>query len=502
MKNAFPLADIPHILHHLNYRWNLEALALWKGDPPPFPPYRIYEGFAPFLRLETLARIEGLEKGRVRTRLRHALMDHYLQRALLPHETEMRTWMRGAAAHVAGEKIYFRDMISWCRKPRSHEDRQCLQKETGPLLKFLKPFALNYWKILLEVLRNDFGFETYAAYCRDKKGIPLSRYYEMIEGLLEETDALYFPAMEEWAARRFRRPLEDLTRFDAIHLLGLVEFDHLYPETGTASLFPFFRRWGIDLDAVPGLSLELERRKGKSAQGMCFVLEAPEEVYVVVRPEGGWVDLETLCHELGHGLSAAFTSPSLPVVDRDLATTFSLSESFAFLLQNMAMSRPFLVDQIGLSLRDAEILHYHKVLRDFSVFRRYAAKFLAEYGMFSGGDLADGGPYATRMRRHTGFYYQPEGHLFDLAPEFYCLDYVLGWMGAAVMEERLGSVLGERWMFRPEAGRILGEWWSSGNRYDIFEFMTHSGLGRLDPAPLLRQWAPALGAGRPRPRPQ
>ena len=106
MKSDNELSELENILHHLNYRWNIEALALWKGDKALFEPYRIYEGFDDFLSLNTLSRIEKLEKTESKNRLKHALIDHYLQKSLLPHENEMRTWMRGAAAHVNGEKIY------------------------------------------------------------------------------------------------------------------------------------------------------------------------------------------------------------------------------------------------------------------------------------------------------------------------------------------------------------------------------------------------------------
>ena len=91
---------------------------------------------------------------------------------------------------------------------------------------------------------------------------------------------------------------------------------------------------------------------------MCFILEVPEEAYIMMKPEGGWVDLETLWHELGHGLSAVFTSPDLPIVDRDMATSHSLSESFAFLLQNITLSVPFLGDYLGLKSSDSERLFY------------------------------------------------------------------------------------------------------------------------------------------------
>ena len=64
--------------------------------------------------------------------------------------------------------------------------------------------------------------------------------------------------------------------------------------------------------------------------------------------------------------------------------------------------------------------------------------------MFAGGDLSDGRPYADTMARVTGFYHQPESHLFDLVPELYCADYLLGWMGEAVLAGHLRRRLGRQ----------------------------------------------------------
>ena len=492
LKGTLSLTDIENTLHHLNYRRNLEALALWKGDKAPIETYRIYEGFESFVSLKTLAHIDKLEDEVGRTRLRHALIDHYLQSVVLPHETEMRTWMKGAAAHVKGKKIYFRDIIPWCQKSSTYEDRRILAKETGPLCKFLKPFVLNYWDILLEILQKDLGYENYLDYCHEKKGIDYHAYHHTLKNLLLETNDLYFSTMDRWTHKRFNLPLSALTRFDAIFLLGLSEFDGLFPQKSIDELTDFFQYWDIDIKNTPGLNLELGQEEGKSAQAMCFILGVPEEAYILMKPEGGWVDLETLWHELGHGLSAVFTSPDLSIVERDMATSYSLSESFAFLLQNVAVSVPFLGNYLGLKPPDSDKLSYYKTLKDLSVFRRYAAKFLAEYEMFSTGDLSNGEPYAKAMAHYTGFYYQPESHLFDLVPEFYSLDYVLGWMAEAIMEEDLRKQLGNHWIFQPETGDILKQWWKQGNRYDISHFLKYNNLGTLAPKALLRRWQEIL----------
>jgi hypothetical protein len=254
----------------------------------------------------------------------------------------------------------------------------------------------------------------------------------------------------------------------------------------------FFTVWGINPFRTAGLHLELGRGAAKSAQAMCFMLRVPGEIHVLMQPQGGWIDLETLWHELGHGLSAAFTSEDLPLPDREMAISDALSETYAFLLQNMVLSKPLLENFLCVPPDHAEILCYYKVLKDLSVFRRYAAKFLCEYEMFCGGNINDGERYARMMARYTGFRHQAESQLFDLVPEFYCLDYVLAWMGEAILEDFFKRHLGPDWMFQTETGGILKSWWAQGNRFDIFQFFEHNQLGRLEVDKLVQRWEETL----------
>jgi len=479
-------------LKTLNQHRTGSALAMWKGEAPAVEPYNLYAGYEVFLTLDTLECINREFKGKARQRVRHAFIDHYLQQVLLPHETEMQTWMRGAAALVNDERIHFRNIIQWCQEPRSHADRERLQDETGPLCKFMKPFALNYWEILLSLLKKDFGFSNYIDYCREKKGLDYSRYAILMEQVLEETRGIYFKAMQAWAEDSVGLSLERLNRFDAINLFGMHALDNLLPDNAMEDSKAFFEQWGIEPDNLEGLHLDIQKDDRKSDQAMSFLLAIPGDVHVVMNATGGWIDLETLWHELGHGLSSVFTSPRLSTVDRELATSYSLSESYAFLLQNITLSEPFLRNYLTLSEDQARKLHYYKTLKDLAVFRRYAAKFIAEYRMFGSNSLADGNPYAEIMARHTGFYHQPESHLFDLVPEFYCLDYVLGWMGEAAMEDHLRNRFGENWMFQSGAGDLLKQWWRQGNRLDIIDFFKKNNLGLLSADMLVNRWAEVL----------
>jgi len=485
------LAEIEQSLHTLNRRWGAHVLALWQGETPETAPYQIYEGYETLLSLDTLAILDGIRQPGRRRCLKHALMDHYLQQLLLPHELEMRTWMRGASADVDGEKIRFQEVIPWCQTSSSYEKRQVLQKETRALCKFLKPFVLNHWNTLIAAIRDDLGFKGYIDYCSHKHGIDYARWYPVMKDFLDRTDALYVDRMARWCRRRFHRPLEELTRFDSINLLSLAEFDACYPKACLVETLGFFSHWGLRLEDLPGLHLDMREEK-QNAQALSVFVDIPDAVYILMRPQGGWLDLETLWHELGHGLSAVFTDGSLPAVVRNMGTNYSLSEAYAFLLQNLSMSHPFLTGYLGVSPDDAETLCYHKTLRDLAAFRRYAAKFIAEYDMFASGDLEDGDPYARIMQRYTGFYHQPESHLFDLVPEFYSLNYLLGWMGEAVLESRLRRRWGEAWMFRKASGDQLRKWWHQGARYDISHFMSHNRLESIDTGLLMERWHGAL----------
>lgn len=485
-------SDNPHRLtsaiRELNTRWARQALSLWQGRSPDRAPDQLYDGFEDILTVDTITRASNIREGRARSHIRHGLIDHYLQRKLMPHETEMQAWSRGAAAHVEGEKIYFRNVIPWCQKSSTLLKRQKLQQETGPLCKLLKPFAVNYWTVMLDTLTGELGFDSYIDFCSRKKGVDYHRLYRNVKTLIEQTDEPYFEAMDAWSRRRFDRPMHQLTRFDAIYLLSLSQWDRLCPVRRIEDTLAFFQRWGLNPARHPGLHLHMSTAAEKSAQAISIMVRVPGEVHILMRPEGGWIDVETLWHELGHGLAAVCTDPSLPVGDRELATTFSLSEAYAFLLQRMALSRPVLESVMGLSEQTVATIAYYKDLKDLSVFRRYAAKFISEYEMFSGGDLTDGRPYAETMARVTGFYHQPESHLFDLVPELYCADYLLGWMGEAVLAGHLRQRLGIRWCLRAETGEMLKEFWRQGNPVDIFSFFKNNDLGKLTSDPLLKRW--------------
>lgn len=484
------MQQIERALLTLNYRLTSRALNLWKGNESRTPNHKVYDGFYDILNPTTIKGLHasGRETGHKR-RVFHALLGHYLQYRISPFENELFAWIKGAAVHVDGEKIYFKDILSWCQKRSDLAKRRIIEDESSSLCKFLKPFSLGVWEFLLELLEDEFGYKDYPGYCRNKKLVDYEAYVPKLEEILRETDTLYFEAMEAWAQRSLGVPLYELNRFDAIYMLGLAEFDYLFPDQIPLSdHLDFFNQWGIQVKNMPGLCLDMSHSPKKGAQAMSFALRIPDEIHLVMNPQGGWIDLETLFHEMGHTLSNVFTSPELPSAEKDFFTSNTLSETYAFLLQNMCFSPFFLERHLGLSSKEIEEITFYKVLKDLSVFRRYVSKFLAEYEMFKENEIANGEIYARLLEKHTGFSYRPETHLFDLVPEFYALDYVVSWLAEATMEKMLAQTLGHDWMFKPEAGKILKDWWQCGNRYELDEFFAVKGIGAIDSKDIVDRW--------------
>jgi hypothetical protein len=493
--DALDLRAIEQTLLTLNYRLTSRALNLWQGSETGISDRSVYDDLDDHLKPATIDRVRRAPiPKKERERILHGLLGHYLQYCLFPYENELFTWMKGAAAHVDGEKIYFKDILSWCQKRSDLEKRRILEKETMSLCKFLKPFALGFWEYLLELLKDEFAYPGYAAYCKDKKHVDYDAYIPKLHTILEQTKTLYFEAMALWTQRTLGLPLAELNRFDAVYLLGLGEFDHLFPsDMSLGNHLDFFNQWGLNVKDMPGIHLHMDHSPNKGAQAMSFALRIPDEIHLVMNPQGGWIDLETLFHEMGHTLSHALTSAKLSLVEKDFFTSNALSETHAFLLQNMCLSPAFLERALGLSSTVIEEITFFKALKDLSVFRRYVSKFLAEYEMFNNNGIGDGNTYARLLKKYTGFSYRPETQLFDLAPEFYALDYVISWIAEATMEKGLIQMLGDDWMFKPEAGKILKDWWQCGNRYELDEFFSVKGIGAVDTADIVNRWQRNIG---------
>lgn len=441
-------------------------LSLYLGGKPSKEDQTVALDIEEIREIKSLFGISGKE-GRVY----HEAVDHFLRTRVEPFQAMLDSWMRGAMAQVNGEDVPFAEIITWCQDCGDNCSRQILAKETLSLCRFLAPFSHASWKTLLHVLEEDLGYEEYIFYYEEKKKVSLSGAREQALRFLCETRKKYESQIRPLLKEVTGLSLEDASRFDAIYLLGLRYLDHLFPRGLTvAKAIDFFNGWGLKLADHPALHVHIQGKPG--CQSYCIPVSIPQEVHVVTGPLQGWLDLEALYHELGHAMSFLFVDPVLPPEKREFFHSGALSETYAFLMQKMCLSRSFLQDVLGLSEKDArKVADVHKI-KWLALARRYAAKLVIEVDNFQEKRLQKGEKYyAEVMHRETGFHYDPETYLFDLMPDFYSLDYFLAFMGADSLWQYLAGSKGCNWPVNPETGDILRRWWKSGNQFDLAAFL-------------------------------
>ncbi len=201
-------------------------------------------------------------------------------------------------------------------------------------------------------------------------------------------------------------------------------------------------------------------------------IEIPGEVYVIVKPQGGLIDVETILHETGHAFFLSHMDASLPMEYRRLYRSGALDETFAFLFMNLMDNPTWLTRVAELPASKAGEMASLVQTKRLCLIRRYIGKFLAEKELSETGAIKDPEPYCRYLHQATGFVYEPQGYLIDMESDFYSLDYVNAWAGAHVLRSFLETRFGEDWFQRPDAGSFLKEIAFQGRRDSLEKVLT------------------------------
>lgn len=434
-----------------------------------------------------LKEAQGEERKRLR-RLFFGCVEAHVQARLAPLDDAAAFVLAGSGARVGGEFVHYFEVTPWLQRQGSHELRAELARQMEGVY-----LATNH--LLRRLLEDEdrllasLGFEGYLGWCRAKKGLAYQEMLPAFEESLSRTAPLYLDRLGAWVEAEIGHPLEGLTRFDCIHLLRLKSFDQHFPPARLKQIVSLLEGLGLAV-RHPHIRLDMTLRRRKNPQAVCLGVRIPEEIHLVIKPQGGLLDAETLLHELGHALHLAHFDPALPFEYRYLPLNRGLSETFAFLFQGLLANEPFLL-ALGLERAEAVRLARRRRLKDLALWRRYAAKLVAEVRMWQAGGPDGGALYAETLTRHTGFRYAPSGYLADLEPEFYAADYLRAWMAEAQLTAWLEGRFGEGWALERRSWELVGSLWRRGEAETLERVLAQLGLAPFDPAPLERRLAAA-----------
>ena len=336
-------------------------------------------------------------------------------------------------------------------------------------------------------MADDLGFEGYLGMMAVLKRYPLAPVRDEMARFLERTEALYAEAMEE-AMSKAGVPPSAAQRHDAQHLSRGAAYDGLFPaEKIEPSARKVCASMGLDLQAEGRVRLDIEDRPLKSPRAFCASLRVPEEVYLVIRPRGGYDDYSAFWHELGHALHFAGVAPDAPFEWKRLGDN-SVTEGFAMLFDHLLLEPLWLEDALGGEASDYAAFLAHHALFELYMLRRYAAKIDYELTLHQGVELeGKAAAYKQKLSAATGVEYPEVSYLDDVDPFFYCANYLRAWMLQAQMAEVLKTRFGARWWANQKSGGFLMEIWRDGQRHDGDSLSRHLGYRRLTTEPLEAQ---------------
>ncbi len=412
----------------------------------------------------------------VRNRSERALfacMDLAIEQRTASLGDMLRFYMEHGRMNIGNEKIPALDIVPWLQKQDNFEKRELMRVDSTIFLKkIVNPILLGMVELTVRTVREKFGYSGYSQYCEAKKQVSFDEWQDNSITFLRDTASIYKKRMTPWVEQIIGRPFENINRYHALRLLRINGFDDFVESRGFSQLAQdTFLGLGISLFQNPGIFFEIEKSPLKNSDALCVGIDIPGEIYVIMNPAGGLIDLETLLHETGHAAFLSCISADLPIEYRRFYRSSSLDEAFAFLFMGLVENPAWLTQVGAMSDTQAEALSEICFTKKLCLMRRYIGKFLAEKEYFDRQNLKNSDSYCTYLGQATDFEYEPEGYLVDMESDFYSLDYVMAWSGAAILRKTLEEHFGENWFSKQAAGNFLREIASYGRRPSLSEVL-------------------------------
>ncbi len=486
------LPSILDSLEKLHYEISAESRLVRVGLKEEQNMQGILSKYRPLAQLEVFQKVMDLaqhqtdpdQKERLE-RLAFSCLEVVLHARIVALDDQFETFLARATVEVNGEKIPYQELSLRIQKEKDFNQREKLGSAIEKIHGQGNPYLIQILEREILFLKESAGLADYISYCQQKKKIAYSQLSENLWNSQKRTQTLYRDSMQRWLNEEIQKPLGSISRWHTSYLLHMTQFDEWFPKKGFLKrIGSTFMALGIDLDRYSNIHLDLEERPRKNPRACCYGSKIPQEIHLIMKPVGGHCDYETFLHEAGHALHHANTDPNLPYEYRHLSRSHALSETYAFLLQNITMNTEWLTRIMEIDRTTAKKIRYYSLLTDLYMFRRYVAKFTAELKFFQQQNLNSAKFYAETLTELTEFIYDPISYLFDMDSEFYSVDYLRAWIAEAQLERFLIERYDLVWWENRKVKELLMSFWFSGEKLEPEGLMQELGLKPFDLSPL------------------
>jgi hypothetical protein len=317
----------------------------------------------------------------------------------------------------------------------------------------------------------ELGFDNYLELYR--KVLPTEALDDLAvqcRAVLDSTERLWEDAADRLFRARVGVSLSDAQRWDIPRLFRAPEWDEMFPrERMLPALEATLSDLGIDLKSQNNVHLDLDERPNKTPRAFCAPIEIPDKVMLVIQPIGGADDWRALFHEAGHTEHFANTSRDLAMEEKRLGDN-AVTEGWAFILQHLTDDPHWLSRRLDFPRPADYAVEGATGLLYF--IRRYCAKILYEVEFFATDDI-------TSMRNRyvellgDALKVEPTSanYLADIDSGFYVSSYLRAWAFEAQLRSYLREKFGNAWFTTRDAGSLLRELWSEGQRLRAEEML-------------------------------
>jgi hypothetical protein len=447
-----------------------EAYLHYAGHKETYEIARIYERYAELHRLER-AQALGLAvngSGGIRELWRFAC-EGYLGNLTREHAERVATLEAELQVPFDGETIPFRMLRPTIANEPDRGRRERLEHLRNEIVEeHMNPVYLDAARIEHDAV-HDLEAPGYVELYR-RFGFNLDGLARQCRAFLDSTERLYEQAADRLFRARVGLGLDEARRWDVARVFRATSWDSSFPKDRMLpALEGTLADLGIDLHAQENVHLDLEERPNKTPRAFCAPIEVPGRVMLVIKPIGGPDDWRALFHEAGHTEHFAHTSPSLTVEERRLGDN-AVTEGWAMLLQHLTDEPAWLTRRLDFPRPDEFAVEGATGLLYFV--RRYCAKLLYELEFHEADEPTALVPrYVELLGDALKIEPSPSDYLGDIDSGFYVNAYLRSWAFEAQLRAFLRERFGNTWFTRREAGSLLRELWSEGQRMNADELL-------------------------------
>src|SRR3989338_3994305 len=354
-------------------------------------------------------------------------------------DDSIKTYFSEAKVRVKNEELAYFQIGPKIAKEPIFEKRESLDDVASPVVVKINPKQLALLHEEIALIKT-LGFAGYLDYFAKNKKVDYSGFYKISQRIAKETDNVWEKSMSRVSQEVLGRPFKNIRACHLVYLRSMSAFDNFYPKD----------------------------KPRKNPRAVCYWPKPPEEVHLVINPIGGEQDFEAMFHEGGHALHGSAVDTKLPYALKTLSRSGALTETYAFILEDLVFNPLWLSTFLNVSANSAQRIQKQAYFVNLMMLRRYLGKFSYEYEMFSQNAIAKGPAlYAKNLQNLTGFITKKIYWLSDMDSGFYSADYLRAWIAAAQIKDYLKRKFGQKWFINPKAGKFLRDLYADGVTYEL-----------------------------------